>query len=383
MRIFLTTILTISFLTMPLMAVPFRIGFGFGYNGDYFNQSYIAPLAVGTNGAFEQELNKRDAKEEKAKKATGGAVGNDLTFEEGGCPDTAIVQEEPIPVTTTNGDTTNISKQIIRVRGLNCRVSSANGSGISLSALETEFVAEFDLYSRVFLRTGMSLSLVVPVRHTLGVQYSGQFSGVGVSPALPPAVNEIGAAVEVNSKATVSYSGYHLQLPVAIAVNLYETPETSMYFGAGLMFSNAAFVRRVTAQQNFVATLTGSESGRFKLDSKYYRGVTNRDELSFTVGILYLAGARWTIKKDTAAYIEFRWLTSGSADIKTKGTKQEEGKNYANETLAALVIEGAFPGSVAQALQSDANRSGGRTANGLNLSYEMRLNFGIIYNLEY
>ena len=369
----------------PLHAIPYRIGVGFGYNGSYFNQDYMAPLAVGTKGAIEQEISVRNAKEQRAQRAGGGVSSpiSDLTFEEGGCPDTAIIQEEPIDLSDVSAGA-QINPQVIRIYGRSCAVSSASGTGLSLTALELDFVAEYDLKEWLFVRTGFTFGLVIPVQHTLGMQFGGELRDVAVAglTASGISVPTIGAEVQVNSKATLRFSGYHLQIPITVGVDLYEDEETSFYFGGGLMFSHAAFYRRTTAQQR-IQVLTSTADQAISLGDTYYRGVTNVDEIPFTIGLLYFAGARRAIDKQTSVYVEFRWLTSGSIEIETKGTKREAGNDYANDTLAAQVFENAFPGSTAKALRGAGAPDGARTANGLNLSYTMRLTVGMISTFDY
>ena len=112
------------------------------------------------------------------------------------------------------------------------------------------------------------------------------------------------------------------------------------------------------------------------------REVVNVDRLYTFLGLMQIMGAKRRIQENLFFYVELRWLAAGSTKITTSGTKKEPGKNYASDTAAAALLETVFPGSVAQALSSSSGDGGGRTANGLNLSYDRRVLFGLMYLLN-
>ena len=374
-----------------LEARPLYIGGGLGLAGGYFNQDHFIPLSVGLGrGAAKEEVNRLDAKEQEIIDLYDGSppASANITQAEGGCPDVvAVLPETDI---SSGSRTLILPGQLIRIEGRRCLVSSSSGTSLGLSALELDFTAQYEYRPWLFFRTGVSLGVPIPVSYSLGVQYGGDANSIKVGntdrkDASGDSIKKLSASVRANSKASVRYSGYHLQIPLLVGINLYSDEDSAFYWAYGLTISSARFVREVEGAQDLIINTTGTGIGTgppAKITQDYAK-VVNTDDLPFSLGLMTVMGARRRIDNDMFFYVEFRWLTGGSANLRTTGTQKQPGARYASGTAAAAALNGAFPGSVAQPLQTSESPGGGRTANGLDLSYDMRMLFGITYKFDY
>ncbi len=397
-------LLLLSLSYAPLIAKPLHLGGGLGLNGNYFNQDYFATMAVALgNGAIREEVARLDAKEQEVKDiyAPGTPPANENPSQlEGGCPDIDAIIKENIAIDDADaagdgagdaGASTNptVTRQHISVNGRGCAVSSSSGDSIGLLALELDFVAQYDYLPWLFFRAGLTVGIPFPISYSVGLQYTGETANqeinvTGLSDGTD-AIPAIDVGVFANSKAKVSYYGYHIQIPFLVGMNLYSDKDSSFYWAMGITASFSAFFREVTANQEISIEISRNETK--PLNNESYEKVVNVDRVNTlslgTLGLMKVMGARRRIQDNLFFYVEFRWLTAGSTKVQTKGTKKEAGKSYANETAAAILLDTVFPGSVAKALNSSGDAQGGRTSNGLDLSYDMRILIGLTYTFDY
>ncbi len=393
---------------IPLSAKPLHIGGGFGYNGNYFNQNYFPIIAAAMNGALAQTFSQFNAAEEEAQNAlfpdsSSPPVGvdkdgNELTAQieksnlsqaAGGCPDTTVLLKEETPLEGREG--ASIVPQLLRLYGVNCAATSTSGNSLGLSAFEIDFVAQYDFLPWLFVRSGFSFGSAAPISYKAGIQYSADAHAIkvsGIEAAPGETVPTVAAHIQVNSKAKVSYSGWHLQIPILLGFYAYQDEDSALYFAFGPTLSTARFVRKVEAVESRDAVVSQEDGGRFTVGGEDgFVSVKNVDALNNSLGLMHIIGARRRLQGNLSFHMEFRWLLAGSADITTQGTIRSADTDYASDTLAAQVFENLAPGSVAQALQDPSSsdpsvRKGGRRANGLNLSYNMRILFGLSYLID-
>ena len=371
-----------------LAAKPLYISGGLGpLSGSYFNQDYLTIMYIALEkGGMKEEVSRLNAKEQEVINTYGGSPPRNIniTGAEGGCPDVATL----IPETSfmNGGSNVEIPKQLIRIGGRGCAVTSSSGTGLGLNALEFDFGAQYEYLPWLFFRTGFTFGYVVPVHYGLGIQYTGDTSGINTStPIMTPLgnVNSVGVSVLANSNAVISYSGYHLKIPLLIGMNLSDDKDSTFYWAYGLTLSFASFKREVEGNMEIIiaATELMGTNDAIVIKPDYHK-VTNRDVVKFAPGIITVMGARRRIQKNMFFFVELRSHTGGAL-TQTQGTQKQAGLSYASDTASAAALSSVFSGSVAQALQNPGAPGGGRVTNGLDLSYDSRFYFGVSYELDY
>ena len=331
-----------------------------------------------------------DAKEKEFSRIFDGSppADQDISGDEGGCPDIAtFVPETEIAL---GGNTITVPKQLVRVIGRGCAVSSSSGDSLGLSAFEFDFTAQYEYLPWLFFRAGMTFGYAFPISYSLSIQYAGELDERGVKiqngpidPADSTPIASIAGGVRANSKARVRYSGYHLQIPLLVGINLYSDKDSAFYWAYGLTLSSASFKREVEGAQEITIETTEVPGGPGVTLRPDYEKVVNRDEIGIAPGLMTVMGARRRLSNEMFFFVEFRWHKGGSVDLKTTGTQKKPGVSYASDTASAAALEEIFEGSVAQPLRNPEAPGGGRVTNGLDLSYDMRMFFGVTYQLDY
>ena len=410
--LFVSALLVFLGIRTPLTASPLYVGGGIGYNGSYFNASYALPIGIGLSGAFAEIVKQFNAKEEEVNqeyRALGLAPPINLnpSFLEGGCPDTTVFISDIDPI-ERDELRIRLPDQSVTVNGRSCEVTYAarGGAGLGLNSLEMDITTTYDMGSWAFVRLGMIFGYVFPIHYTIGIRFTGDV--VGVTPiienidgsaasedsqAFRDIIDEIeqtgvGTTINSDSRVTVTYGGYHLQIPITFGTYLYKTEDFAFYLGLGITLSVASFRKKITGWDT-THTKTGDNPPEPLAPDTEYLDVVNEDNvpnpdiLTQLLGINILVGIRRQLWEKLFWYFEIRFLTAGGTDVKTKGTQKDPDQVYASDTPAAAVLSTAFLDSIPEPLQNPNDLSGRRVSNGLDLRYSGRLYFGVVYRFDF
>ena len=402
--LFLWTIILIFLQGKEIFSKPLYIGGGLGPLGFHqFSQSYFTPFYVAfTKGAADEEVKRLNAKEQDAIQTWADANNGNRNIPayynpsqgEGGCPDADISTPEEVFLVGKEKTETGaiyIPLQTINVYGRGCSVTDSSADSLGLLAVELDFLVQYEYLSWLFFRTGLSVQIALPISFSIGLSYTGEaydvrLAGEGADSLRTTGVDypAANAGVKLNSKAVVSYWGHHIQIPLLVGINLYKDDVSAFYWAYGLNFSNASFFREVEGSQAIRIETTSNNDPTVNtfIENEEYERVINEDRLLIGPGLLTIMGARRQVTPNLHFYVEFRWHLGG-APIRTRGTQKRSGVKYASDTVAAIALNTVAPTSVAQPLQTAEEPSGGRISNGLILSYEMKLLFGLITKFDY
>ncbi len=362
-----------------LRAKPIYIGGGLGW-GNGLPSSYILPTQLGLLGTglnynyVQQVVGNMNAKEQDVIKAYGGnpppSANPPFDGMTGGCPDAQVL----IP-STQSGEIT-VNSQLISVMGRGCAVTS--GSGSTVLPIEGDFFMHWEFLDWMFLRTGLSVHYLPPVYTNVAVQFTGeisaQLSGIQLGP-INSTINDVGAAVSANSRATNMITGWNFTIPIMIGMNIYHDKDRAFYFAIGPAFTTTSVTSKLSGKQDI--NLQVRQDDNCNPDQvgsvcsipirANYEDVTNSFTGLFQPGITSLLGFRHRVKDNLFFSVEFRNFFGGGI-VNQKGSVRGEGKTYADSTVAGGLI--GFFGGAGTLSPSNSNL-------GINLiEYSNRIYFG-------
>ena len=355
-------IVTLFFLfiatTLPLYSKPIYVGGGIGWGdglpGSYISTGYLNYLGLALDYKYAQQLVSGMNRTEKSTiDAYGGNPPPDKNpgLLDGGCPDANFTIPE-----IKASDSVKIPSQLIGVRGRGCGISSGSSSSFPLP-IEGDFFFHWEFLNWMFLRSGLSFNYLPPSVVNLGLQYLGEVAGIeiqGVTKVLNGAgldvsLNTVGTAVKVNSKATTSITGWNVLLPLMLGFNFYHDDDRAIYFAFGLALSTTSITSKLTGNQSINIIVRDDNScGPTGIGDTpgeicnipvnlTYNDIVNSFTAIAQPGLESVLGFRHRIKNNLFFHLELRTLTAGGIVTK-KGTVKEEGKSYADITVAGLLM---------------------------------------------
>ena len=261
-----------------------------------------------------------------------------------------------------------------------------SGGALTMDGVNLDGQILYHIFPWLFARVGFTVDIPVPVEYSVGADY-------GIK-----AVSDGPDVASFSQQASYRVEGLDFEVPVMLGFNLVSLGQFSVYGVIGASFTFGGYRETFSASDTLNLTSEASDELKTALDlvgivSKSYENVIN-EYGAFQVGLHWLFGFKYKIKKTISIFAEMKWLNSASLltiqgtqelteggeggvkdnDAAHRGTLLGEALNDAgtsNETRVRTL------GSGARAVAANASVAGTLTR-----TYQARWVVGVTYGID-
>ena len=260
-----------------------------------------------------------------------------------------------------------------------------SGDALTMDGVNLDGQILYHIFPWLFARVGFTVDIPVPVEYSVGADY-------GIK-----AVSDGPDVASFSQQASYRVEGLDFEVPVMLGFNLVSLGQFSVYGVIGASFTFGGYRETFSASDTLNLTSEASDDMRAafnsgNIGSKSYEKVIN-EYGAFQVGLHWLFGFKYKIKKTISIFAEMKWLNSASL-LTIQGTQEltEGGEGVSNAdaahrgTLLGQALNDAGTsnetrvrtlGSGARAVAANASVAGTLTR-----TYQARWVVGVTYGID-